>query len=149
MKTIRRRRLQNKTDYLTRLKLLKSEKPRIVFRKTNRYLISQYVNSEEAKDKIVFGLNSKQLLKYGWPKEFGNSLKSIPAAYSLGLLMGKEILKRKLERPIVDFGMIRTIKKNKLYGFLKGLIDSGLEISCSEDCFPEEERISGKNLKKD
>jgi len=149
MKTLKRRRRENKTDYGNRLKLLKSETPRIVFRKTNKYVISQYTMSEEARDKVIIGVNSKNLLKYGWPKEFEGSLKSIPAAYLTGFLIGKKILKEKLKTPIVDFGMIRPIHKTKIYGFLKGLIDSGIEIKHKKETFPEEEKIKGKNIKKD
>ena len=78
MKTVRRRRRENKTNYLKRVKLLKSGSPRIVFRKTNKYLIIQYVASKQAQDKINFGVNSKHLIKYGWPEEFKGSLKSTP-----------------------------------------------------------------------
>ncbi len=148
MKTDKRRRRENKTDYANRLNLLKKGVPRIIFRKTNKYLISQYIESKEAKDKVIFGFNSKDLFGYGWPKEFWGSLKSIPAAYLLGYLMGKEILNSNLEKPIADFGMIRMIHKTKTYSFLKGLIDAGLEISCKEEAFPEEKKISGANLKK-
>ena len=45
--------------------------------------------------------------------------------------------------------MIKTLDKSKVYSFLKGLIDSGIKINCPEKCFPEEERIIGKRLKKD
>ena len=149
MKTQKKRRKQSKTDYKRRLNLLKKDVPRLVFRKTNKNLIVQYILSEEAKDKVLFGFDSKILLKYGWPEEFKGSLKSIPAAYFIGYLAGKKILKDKLKQPIVDVGMIRTIHKNKFYGFLKGLIDSGIKINCKQEAFPEEERIKGKNLKKD
>lgn len=149
MRTIKRRRREFKTDYAKRIKLLKGNVPRIVFRKTNRYLIAQYIVSEQAKDKVTLGLTSKNLVEYGWSDEFKGSLKSIPASYLLGLLIGKKILDSKLEKPIVDFGMIKVEHKTKVYGFLKGLKDSGIEISCEEELFPEEERISGKNLKKD
>ncbi len=150
MRTQKRRRKERKTDYLKRLKLLKSEKPRVVFRKTNRYVIAQYILSEEAKDKIIFGRNSKELMKFGWPKEFEGSLKSIPASYLLGFLIGKKIIKDKLEMPIIDFGMIRPLHKSKIYAFQKGLIDYGVKIKSSKkEIFPEEERIIGKNLKKD
>ncbi len=147
MKTIRRRRKECKTDYLHRLKLLKSGKPRVAFRKTNKYVIAQYVESHEAQDKVVFGINSKNLLKHGWPESAKGSLKSITASYLTGYLIGKEIQNKKLETPIVDFGMIRTLHKTKVYAFLKGLIDAGIEISCSEECFPEEERIKGEHMK--
>jgi large subunit ribosomal protein L18 len=148
-KVQKRRRRENKTDYLNRIRLLKNGAPRLVFRKTNSYLISQYVLSDEAKDKIVFGINSKALLKHGWPESFKGSLKSIPAAYLTGYLVGKKIIEEKLEKPIIDFGMARTIHKTKIFGFIKGMIDSGIEISCKEEAFPEEARIEGQNLKED
>lgn len=148
-KTQRRRRIENKTNYSKRIKLLKSDKPRLVFRKTNAHVIAQYVTSEEAQDTIVFGVTSKALLKYGWPKEFAGSLKSIPASYLTGYLVAKKILKEKKEQPIVDFGMLRVLYKTKLFAFLKGAIDGGLSIECPEEAFPEEERIEGKSLKED
>lgn len=147
MKTIRRRRKECKTDYLHRLKLLKSGKPRVVFRKTNRYIIAQYVESHEAQDRVVFGVNSKDLLKHGWPESAKGSLKSITASYLTGYLMGKKIQNKKLETPIVDFGMIRTLHKTKVYAFLKGMVEAGIEINCDEECFPQEERIKGEHMK--
>ncbi len=147
MKTQKRRRREHKTDYLNRLKLLKSEKPRIVFRKTNKYLVGQYVTSKQAQDKIEIGLNSKKLIKYGWPKEFEGSLKSIPASYLIGYLIGKQIIKKKMETPINDFGMHRTLHKTKIYAFLKGLTDAGIKIKCENENFPSEERIRGGHMK--
>ncbi len=147
MKTVRKRRKENKTDYGKRLKLLKSEKPRLVFRLSNKYAFAQYVISEEAKDKIVFGINSKHLLKYGWPEKMKGSLKSIPACYLTGYLIGKQIISKKLEEPIIDFGMKQTLHKTKVFAFLKGVIDSGIKINCKEEVFPEEERINGESLK--
>jgi len=148
-RTLKRRKLEGKTDYLKRLKLLKSERPRVVFRKTNKYVISQYVVSDEAKDKIVFGLTSKNLMKYGWPEKLKGSLKSVPASYLTGYLTAKKILKDKLEKPIVDLGMQRVLAKTRIFGYLKGLIDGGVEIPCEEEKFPEEERLNGKSTKED
>ena len=147
MRTIKKRRKENKTDYLKRLKLLKSGKPRVVFRKTNKYFIVQYVISKEAHDKVEFGINSKILLKHGWPENAKGSLKSISAAYLTGYLFGKEIKKKNLATPIIDLGMIRTLHKSKVYSFLKGLVDSGTEIKCNEETFPEENRIKGESMK--
>ena len=149
MKTIKRRRKENKTDYLKRLKFLKSGSPRVVFRKTNKYVIAQYVKSDETKDKVYIGVNSKSLIKYGWPEDLSGSLKSIPASYLLGFLIGGKIVKSKKENPILDFGMIKNIHKTKTFAFLKGLVDSGVKIKYEENIFPEKEKISGKNLKKD
>ena len=149
MRTLKRRRKESKTDYSKRLKLLKSGLPRIVFRKTNKYLIAQYITSEETKDKVKIGLTSKILTKYGWPEDFKGSLKSTPAAYLIGFLIGKDIIKNKKQTPIADFGMLRVLPKSKIYAFLKGLIDSGVKIKHKEENFPKEERLIGKNLKKD
>src|SRR3989338_6733704 len=149
MKSIKKRRSENKTDYQKRMKILKGNLPRVVFRKTNRYIISEYIISDETKDRAEIGLTSKILMKYGWPEKFRGSLKSIPASYLAGFLMGKKIIKEKKEIPIVDLGMIRNIHKSKAFAFLNGLVDSGLKIKHDKKTFPEEERIKGKNLKED
>ncbi|VVB82163.1 50S ribosomal protein L18 [uncultured archaeon] len=149
MRISKRRRTEGKTDYAKRIKLLKSETPRVVFRKTNRYILAEYVTSKAAQDKTEIGIISKKLMEFGWPKEFEGSLKSVPASYLTGFLMGKEILKNKLKTPIVDFGMTRVIAGNKGFAFIKGLVDAGIKINGAEENFPSEERISGKNLKKD
>lgn len=147
MKIDKRRRREAKTDYAKRIKLLKGNFPRIVFRRTNKYLIAQYVTSQEAQDRIELSSNSKELLRFGWPKEFPGSLKSISAAYLLGLLMSKKIKEKKLKKPIVDFGMIKILHKTKTYAFLKGLKDGGLDIACRKEVYPDEDRIEGKHMK--
>ena len=147
MKTIKRRRKESKTNYLKRLKLLKSNSPRISFRRTNRYLIAQYIVSKEAQDEVIIGMDSKKLIKYGWPEKAGGSLKSIPAAYLLGFLIGKRINDKKLKKPILDLGMIKTIHRSRVYAFIEGLIDAGLDIKCDKDFFPSKERIEGKHMK--
>ncbi len=143
----KRRRREGKTNYEKRIKMLKGNLPRLVFRKTNRYLIAQYVLSKEAKDKIILGINSKSLLKFGWPEKAKSGLKSVTASYLLGLLIGKKIKDKKIEDPIVDLGMIRNVHKSKTYGFLKGLIDAGIKIDYKEGIFPEENRLKGDHLK--
>jgi len=149
MKIQKKRRRQAKTDYAKRIRLLKGNCPRIVFRKTNKYLIAQYVISEQAQDKVEIGINSKILLKYGWTKQAQGSLKSITASYFIGLLIGKKIAEKKFLTPIIDFGMIRNLHKTKIYAFIKGLIDSGLKIKFDEkkEIFPSNERIKGEHLK--
>ena len=67
----------------------------------------------------------------------------------IGFLLGKKIIKEKLENPIVDFGLHRTLHKTKPFAFLKGLIDAGVKINCPKEAFPEEERIQGKNMIED
>jgi large subunit ribosomal protein L18 len=146
-KTQKKRKEEKKTNYKKRLGMLKSGIPRIVIRKTNNYLFVQYVSSEESKDKIIFGISSKELLKNGWPKELQGSLKSIPASYLTGKLFGK-LLREKIEgkKAILDLGLQRNIHGGRIYAVLKGLVDSGIEISSNEKVFPKEERIAGKHL---
>jgi len=148
MKTQFRRRREKKTDYKLRMKLLKSGKKRIVIRKTNRYIIIQAVESNEARDKILAGVSSRELVKEGWDKT--GSLKSIPAAYLTGLLAAKRIKEKKIrEEFILDIGMIINKKGGRMYAAAKGLIDGGIKINVSKDVFPSEERIRGEHLKAD
>src|SRR3989338_8341156 len=115
MRTVRRRRLQQKTDYKSRLSLLGSEKKRLVIRKTNRYVISQIVESHIAQDKVLFGLSSKDLLSHGWPEKLKGSLKSLPASYLTGYLLGKMAKERKISEVILDIGMHRNVHKSRIY----------------------------------
>lgn len=149
MKTEKRRRHKGKTDYKARIGLLKSGKPRVIFRKTNSFVTGQYVESKEAQDKVIVGASSYELLKYGWPKEMSGSLKSLPASYLTGMLLGKKILdKDENASAILDIGLLRNIKKSRIYAFAKGIIDSGVDIPCSEEAFPDEARIIGRHMKR-
>ncbi len=145
MRTIKKRRRENKTDYNSRLKLLKSKKDRVVIRKTNRYLIIQLIKSKESKDSVIMGVNSKDLLGYGWEKKNQGTLKSLPACYLTGLLLGVKMTKK--EEVIFDMGIIRNIKKGRVYSALNGLIDAGVKIKHEKEIFPDEKRLKGEHLK--
>lgn len=147
MKLPRRRRLEAKTDYKSRLALLKSDKPRVVVRKSNKYITAQVVKSELAQDKIIVGLTSKALLSKGWPKEMAGSLKSLPAAYFTGIMMGKMALKANIKEAIVDIGMNRNIKNSRLYAVLKGALDAGMSIPCDKSALPAMEIIKNEKIK--
>jgi len=116
-RTMKRRRRENKTDYKLRLGLLKSEMPRIVIRKTNRYFIVQAVESIEAQDKIISGVTSKELLKKGWNPKKAGSLKSIPAGYLTGMLLAKKVGGGEF---IIDIGMARSINGSRVFSVVKG-----------------------------
>ena len=141
----KRRRLEAKTDYLARKTFLISP-TRIIFRKTNKYVIGQYVHSKEAQDSVIVGITSKELESFGWPKS--ENIKSIPASYLTGYLLGKKIMdKNEKASAILDIGLNRNIHGSKIYAFLKGVIDSGVNIKGKPEIFPKEERILGKHLK--
>jgi len=141
---IRRRR--NKTNYTKRLILLKGNLPRLVIRKTNKYIILQIIESKKAQDKIIYSINTKELLKKGWPKELKGSLKSLPAAYLGGLLLGAKAKNLK-EKIILDSGLIPNTKGSKVYAAVKGVSDSGIKIKYNEKVMPSQERIEGANGK--
>jgi large subunit ribosomal protein L18 len=144
LRTVKRRRKEGKTDYKLRKGLLSSKLPRIVVRRTNKYFICQVVESNEAQDKVVTGVTSRDLIKLGWDAKLNGSLKSIPAGYLTGLLLAKKIGEGKF---IMDLGMSRTIAGSRVFSVVKGLIDGGLKISADEKVFPNEERINGEHLR--
>ena len=143
-RTIRRRRKEGKTDYKARLGLLKSGKPRVVVRKSNKYIIGQVVVSDIAQDKVVCGVSSKELLSRGWPKELIGNLKSLPACYLAGFLLGKK--SKDIKEGIFDIGLQRNVSKSGIYAFLKGLIDSGFDLPHNEKALPNDEMLN-KNEK--
>ena len=139
MKIPRRRRLEKKTDYVARLALLKSGKARIVVRRTNRYIIAQLVNSNIAQDKVIVGITSKNLLSNGWQKEHIGSLKSLPASYLTGYLLGKLAQKHHIKEAIFDIGMSRSFPRSRFYAVLKGAIDAGIKVPFKKEMLPTEE----------
>ena len=139
-KTQRRRRRERKTDYKARLALLKADRPRLVVRKTNRYILAQIVKSDTAQDKVLIECSSKELLTKGWPKELAGSLKSLTAAYLTGYLLVKK-MKEKQGEFILDTGLNRNVKGSRLYAVLKGALDAGLKIAHKSEALPTDERI--------
>lgn len=142
LRTQKRRRKEGKTDYKARRVLLVSGLPRIVVRRTNKYFILQAVESNEAQDKVLATVTSKDLLKNGWDEKKKGSLKSIPAGYLAGILMAKKLGKGKY---IMDLGMARTDKGGKVFGVVAGLIEGGLDIPANDKVFPNEDRLMGEH----
>ena len=143
-KTIKfRRRREGKTDYKKRLALIKSKALRLVIRKTNTKIMAQLVEYQTPGDKVLVAIDSNSLKKYGWDKNTGN----LSAAYLTGYLLGKKAQKKNIKRAILDMGLIRPVKGSKIFACLKGVVDSGLDISHNPKVFPTQEQIEG--LKKD
>lgn len=137
-----RRRREGKTNYRKRLKLLLSGKPRLVVRKSNRYLIAQIIEYHPKGDRTIASVNSKFLKKLGW--EY--SCKNTPAAYLTGLLIGKKALERGVKEAILDLGLYPSTRGNRIYALVKGALDMGLQIPVSKQVFPSEERIKGLHI---
>jgi large subunit ribosomal protein L18 len=136
-----RRKREGKTHYGRRLELLKSSKPRLIIRRSNTAINIQFVTYEKDGDKVLATFHSSQLEKYGWKY----SKKSLPAAYLAGLAAGK-LVSKQVKEAILDLGLQTPHKGSKLYAALKGVIDAGVAIPCSETVFPSEDRLSGKHI---
>jgi large subunit ribosomal protein L18 len=137
------RRIRGLTDYKQRLKLLKSGLTRAVIRKSNNNMFVQLVNYGDQGDKVLISVKSNELKKHGYTLHTGNT----SAAYLTGLLAGKKAQKAGVTgEVIVDFGLQEVLFGNKLFGAVKGLVDSGLQVKVGENVFPVDERIMGEHL---
>ncbi len=140
-----RRRREGKTNYRKRLKLLLSEKPRLVVRKSNKHIIAQIIKFDTKGDRTLVSVHSNELIKkYGWK---GNT-KNIPACYLVGLLIGFKALKIGIKEAVLDIGLIPATKGGRVFAVLKGAVDAGLKVPHSDEIFPDEYRIRGEHIAK-
>ncbi|MEM5853281.1 MAG: 50S ribosomal protein L18 [Candidatus Aenigmatarchaeota archaeon] len=137
----KRRRL-GKTNYKKRLKLLMSKKPRLVVRRSLKYIIAQIINFSEEGDKTLVSATSKELKNYGWVFACDN----IPAAYLTGLLIGRKALRKGINEAILDSGLYSSTRGNRIYACVKGALDAGLKVPVNESMFPSEDRIKGLHI---
>lgn len=139
-----RRKREGKTNYKKRLRLLLSEKPRLVLRLSNTKIVAQIVEFDVKGDKVLLASDSNSLKRLGW----NFSLKSLPAAYLFGAEFGKKALGQFSDKEIIlDTGLRTPQVKGKIYAFLKGVLDAGLNVlHGSEDVYPIEERMNGKTI---
>ena len=133
-----RRKREEKTNYRRRLKLLSSQKPRLIVRKYSKMILLQVIEFSPKGDKVICAFNSTQLDKFGWTGNKGN----IPAAYLTGLHLAKKCPTKEV---VVDIGAQHSSKGNVIYAAIKGAIDGGLELNCSAEMFPTEDRITGQH----
>ncbi|MBS3107739.1 50S ribosomal protein L18 [Candidatus Woesearchaeota archaeon] len=137
----RRKRLR-KTNYKRRLELLKSELPRLVVRTTINNVIVQVVDYSPDGDKIVAAFNSVDLKKFGWKMNTAN----LPAAYLSGIRCAILAKNKKVAKCVLDTGIFTPVKGSVTYAVVKGFIDAGVEVPCSEEALPSGERVSGKHI---
>ena len=137
-----RRRREGKTNYRTRLKLLLSEKPRLVVRKSLKHMRAQIVVYDPKGDKTLVSASSEELKKFGWNVPTGN----VPAAYLVGLLIGKRAVAKGIKEAVLDIGLYRATKGSRLFAVLKGALDAGLKVPHSDEILPSEDRASGMHI---
>lgn len=137
-----RRRRESKTDYYARRRMIGSGRPRIVVRKTGTRIIVQVTEALSKGDRSIATADSKQLEKYGWHA----GLKNLPAAYLTGFLAGHRAIKGGTKAAIADIGLIQPITGSRIFSAIKGAIDAGLSVPCSDEIFPNEKRIRGEHI---
>jgi large subunit ribosomal protein L18 len=136
-----RRRREGKTNYAKRLKLLKSGKARLVFRKSNRYVTVEVVEFTPNGDRVVAYAHSKELSKYGF-----RGGKNCCSAYLTAFLATKRAQKRGVDEAVFDIGLHSPVHKSDAFCALKGALDAGMNIPHGEECLPDEIRIACKHI---
>ena len=137
-----RRKKEGKTNYRKRLRALLSNKRRLVVRKSLNNIYAQIIEYHPEGDKVIVCANSMELKKFGWKTDGGN----IPSAYLVGLLLGKKAKEKGINEAILDIGLNKSIKGSRIYALLKGALDGGLKVPCSQDILPANERIKGMHI---
>lgn len=129
-----RRRREGTTDFAKRLALIKSGKPRMVVRRTNKHVVIQFVEFDPKGDKTLLAVNDSVLVKtYKWP-----SKRNAWTAYLLGLYIGKLAKKKGISDFVLDMGMYTASKGNIVFAALKGVVESGLNASYEEKMAPSD-----------
>ncbi len=131
-----RRKRDGLTNYHKRLITLKGRTPRVVIRKSLKYITIQVIEYLPSGDKVLVSARSKELQELGWT--YG--LKNTSASYLTGLLLGKKAQVAGITSGIIDLGLYNATSGNKLFAAIKGVVDSGLSVSATE-------RIQGAHIK--
>jgi large subunit ribosomal protein L18 len=139
-----RRRREGRTDYRSRLKLLKSGRPRAVVRFSERRVIVALTRYDPGGDQVIASAESRELTAVGFPE---SSLSSTPASYLTGYLAGLRARSAGTKEAVLDVGIRHTSEGGRLLGALRGLLDAGIEIPHGEGAFPSADRLNGKHLK--
>jgi large subunit ribosomal protein L18 len=137
-----RRRREVRTDYHQRLRLLKSGKPRLVARKSNKHVTAQLVIAGPQGDETIVSARSSDLAEYGWEAPTGN----LPAAYLTGLLAGKRALDADYDEAVLDIGLNTATPGGKVFAVQEGAIDAGLEIPHNDSVLADWSRTRGEHI---
>lgn len=142
MKVIWRRRREGKTNYRRRKKAILSRKPLLYVFVSNKSIYAQVIEPKVGGDRVLASASSKDLIRMGW--KFGG--KSLPAAYLVGLLIGKRAKERGIDTAILYTGVKRFVAGSRIAAVVRGALDYGLRIPCDENVLPTEDRILGKHI---
>jgi len=137
-----RRKREFKTDYGKRLRLLKGHRTRLVLRPFSRSIVGQLIVYKPKGDEVVAAVNSLEMKKLGWKYNCAN----MPAAYLAGLKLGKIGLGKGVKEAVLDLGFNKAAAGSKCFSFVKGVLDSGLEVPVAKEVLPSEARIKGEHI---
>jgi large subunit ribosomal protein L18 len=137
-----RRRREGKTDYYLRTRLVVSDSPRLVVRKTRRHIIVQMIVPNIAGDETLVAANSAELGAYGYTHGLSNT----PAAYLTGMLCAVRALKAGHTDAVLDIGLTRATMGARAFAALKGAVEGGLEVPHGEEILPDDARTSGEHI---
>lgn len=136
-----RRRREGKTDYRTRLALLRSGEARVVVRRSNTNVLVQFVTYDETGDRVVAQAAARELPELGYKAAGNNS----PSAYLTGRLAAKRAAEAGFDTGVLDLGRQSPHKGGVLFAALKGVVDGGIQVPHGE-VLPPEERIRAEHL---
>jgi len=137
-----KRRRKNLTNYVKRLGLLKSTKPRMVVRKSNRSILVQFINYSEGGDMTIASANSNELKKFGW-----QGRNNTPTAYLTALLAGVRAKGKGVAEFVLDIGLATPSKGALVFSAVKGAIDAGLKTKYEKEML-DAGRIRGEHIAK-
>lgn len=139
-----RRRRAGKTDYRSRLALLRSGRPRAVVRFSRGRVMVALTEYDPTGDRVIAAAESSELTRAGYP-EHGRV--ATPAAYLVGYLAGLRAAAAGKTEAVLDVGLRRPTGGGRLLSALKGLLDAGLDIPHGETTFPSVDRLNGTHLR--
>ncbi len=137
-----RRKRKGKTDYKTRIKLLKSGERRLVIRRSLRNIWLQIIEFSPEGDRVIVSAHSHEIRKLGWK----GSLNNLPAAYLCGLLLGKKAKAKNVKNLVLDIGLSVSVKGAVWYAALKGVLDAGISVPHAKEILPDEKRVKGEHI---
>lgn len=134
-----KRRRTGRTDYRQRLDILRSGKPRLVIRRTNKHFTAQLVRYDEDGDEVDASAHSNELRDHGWKAATGNTSAAYLTGYLLGTRTGDV-------ESVLDLGMEKVDEGSSIFAVAAGARDAGIDVTVGDDVVPSEDRIRGEHI---
>lgn len=137
-----RRRREGLTDYRQRLRLLRSGKPRLVARISNRIVRAQIEVPGAMGDETLAAASSDELAEYGWEAPRAN----LPSAHLTGILVGRRGVEADVDEAVLDVGLHSPTPGAKVFAVQEGAIDAGLDVPHNDAVLPDWSRTRGEHI---